>query len=91
MNDDVNIDLAEMEKKLKFYVDNGRVASYAEVREERVITVKPDLSRIKPLNKVNRYEGQFLAVDCSTRTLKRANNWGYIQCALVSSSFKTET
>jgi len=76
MNDKISEDLAEMEKKLSLYVDKGRVPSSAEVREEQVIAVKPDASNIKPLKKVSSYEGQFLAVDCSTRTLKRANNWG---------------
>ena len=76
MNNKINEDLADMEKKLRLYVDKGRIPGSAEVREERIITVKPDASRIKPLKKVNSYEGQFLAVDCSTRTLKRANNWG---------------
>jgi hypothetical protein len=69
-------DLAEMKKKLSQYVDKGRVAGHVEVREEPIIAVKPDMSKIKPLKKVSSYKGQFLAVDCSTRTLKRANNWG---------------
>jgi len=69
-------DLAEMKKKLSFYVDKGRVTGYMEVKEEPVVAVKPDVSKIRPLKKVSSYGGQFLAVDCSTRTLKRANNWG---------------
>ena len=76
MNQRVEVDLAEMEKKLKFYVDKGRVAGGAEVRKEPLISVKPDASLIKPLKKVTTYNGSFVAVDCSTRTLKRANNWG---------------
>ncbi len=46
------------------------------LRGEPVISVKPDPLQIRQLKKVSSYEGQFLAVDCSTRTLKRANNWG---------------
>jgi hypothetical protein len=69
-------DLEEMKKKLGLYVDKGRVTGYVEVKGEPVIAVKPDVSRIKPLKKVSSFEAQFLAVDCSTRTLKRANNWG---------------
>jgi len=72
----VKEDLAEMERKLKFYLDKGRAPGASEIREGLAIAVKPDVSKIKPLKKVNNYEGQFLAVDCSTRTLKRANNWG---------------
>jgi len=76
MNQKVEVDLADMEKKLKCYVDKGRVAGGAEVRKEPLISVKPDASLIKPLKKITTYNGSFVAVDCSTRTLKRANNWG---------------
>ena len=69
-------DLAEMKKKLKEYVDKGRVVGHQEVRKEPVIAVKPDKSKIKPLKKVEKCDAHFMAVDCSTRTLKRANNWG---------------
>ena len=76
MNQKVEVDLTNMEKKLKCYVDKGRVASSSEVRKEPLISVRPDASLIKPLKKVTTYNGSFVAVDCSTRTLKRANNWG---------------
>ena len=65
-----------MEHKLKFYIDKGRIALGSQVKEEPLITVKPDASLMKPLKKVTTYMGSFIAVDCSTRTLKRANNWG---------------
>ena len=87
MNHNTDADFAEMETKLKCYVDKGRVAGGAEVREEPMIAVKPDASLIKPLRKINTYDGSFVAVDCSTRTLKRANNWGIylmrVSCAAV--------
>lgn len=76
MNQKVEVDLADMEKRLKCYVDKGRLAGSAEVRKEPIISVRPDASLIKPLKKVTTYNGSFIAVDCSTRTLKRANNWG---------------
>ena len=76
MSDRIWEDLAEIKKKLSEYVDKGRVTGHEEVRGEPVIAVKPDMSKIEPLKKVGSYKGQFLAVDCSTRTLKRANNWG---------------
>jgi len=76
MSNKISEDLAEMKKKLSKYVDKGRAVGYQEVRKEPLIVVKPDKSRIKPLKKIGSYEGCFLAVDCSTRTLKRANNWG---------------
>jgi len=76
MNDSINEDLAEMEKKLCLYIEKGRLTGSVEVRNEPVITEKPDKSKIKPLKKMRAFDGNFLAVDCSTRTLKRANNWG---------------
>ena len=76
MSGKISEDLAEMKKKLSEYVDKGRVVGYREVREEPVIAVKPDKSRIKPLRKMVDCSVHFVAVDCSTRTLKRANNWG---------------
>jgi len=86
MNDRISEDLAEMEKKLSLYVDKGRVTGAVEVREEPVLAIKPDKSFIKPLKKVSRFDGLFLAVDCSTRTLKRANNWGiYLMRATYAS------
>ena len=65
-----------MEHKLKFYIDKGRIALGSQVKEEPLITVKPDASLMRPLKKVTTYMGSFIAIDCSTRTLKRANNWG---------------
>jgi len=86
MNDRISEDLAAMEKKLSLYVDKGRVTGAVEVREEPVIAVKPDKSLIKPLKRMSRFDGHFLAVDCSTRTLKRANNWGiYLMRATYAS------
>ena len=83
MDQRIKVDLTDMEKKLKCYVDKGRVAGGTEVRNEPMISVKPDVSLIKPLKRITTYIGSFVAVDCSTRTLKRANNWGvYLMRAL---------
>jgi hypothetical protein len=76
MNERITEDLAEMREKLSLYIEKGRVTGSAEVIDEPVVAVKPDPARIKPLKKLNKFDGQCLAVDCSTRTLKRANNWG---------------
>ena len=76
MDKNIEVDFTEMEHKLKFYIDKGRIALGSQVKEEPLITVKPDASLMKPLKKVTTYMGSFIAVDCSTRTLKRANNWG---------------
>lgn len=69
-------DLADMQKRLSLYVDKGSIASPIDSKEEPSTTVRVDQSRIRPLQKLDGFDGHFLAVDCSTRTLKRANNWG---------------
>lgn len=76
MDSKIREDLVEMGKKFGLYVEKGGVAGPTEVREEPIIALKPDPGNIKPLKKLNDFKGQFWAVDCSTRTLKRANNWG---------------
>lgn len=76
MTEEVMKDLAEMKKKLSEYVDRGRAVGFHEMRTEPVITAKPEKNRIRPLRKLEDCDVHFLAVDCSTRTLKRANNWG---------------
>jgi len=76
LNKSLELDILEMENKLKCYVDRGRIASHSNVKEEPLIAVKPEASLVKPLKRITTYNGSFLAVDCSTRTLKRANNWG---------------
>jgi hypothetical protein len=88
MNGNIKADFAEMEKKLKFYIDKGRAAGAVEVKEEPMISVKPDVSLIKPLKKINKFSGGFVAVDCSTRTLKRANNWGIYMMRAAYASVK---
>jgi hypothetical protein len=69
-------DLFEMKTKLKKYVDRGRKLGYHDLKKQPLIAISPDKTKIKPLTKVKRHDSQFLAVDCSTRTLKRAHNWG---------------
>jgi hypothetical protein len=69
-------DLLEMKTKLKKYVDRGRKIGYHDLKKQPLIAIAPDKTKIKPLTKVKKHDSQFLAVDCSTRTLKRAHNWG---------------
>jgi len=91
VNSNIREDLTEMEKKLKFYLDKGRVAGDVEIREEPMTAVSPDASLIKPLKKIGTFSGGFVAVDCSTRTLKKANNWGvYIMRAAYASVKKRD-
>jgi hypothetical protein len=68
--------LLELKKKLKAYIDDGRRIGNKDFKEQRVIVTKPNIAKIKPLKKIQHCGSQFLAVDCSTRALKRAHNWG---------------
>lgn len=76
MSDKIQKNLTEMKKKLNEYVDKGRAVGYQLAKEEPVVADKPDKSKFKPLRRVDSCDVHFQAVDCSTRTLKRANNWG---------------
>ncbi len=69
-------DLVELKTKLKVYVDRGRQIGFRDIKQQPLIVTKPDMNKIKPLKKVKRCDSRFLAVDCSTRILKRAHNWG---------------
>lgn len=72
----IQIDLVNIKTKLKTYVDKGRQIGFSDIKPQPLIITKPDRTKIKPLKKINHYNARFLAVDCSTRILKRANNWG---------------
>ena len=76
MDREINIDFSQMKEILKNYVDKGQMISFQEVKAEPSATVKPSLANIAPLWKTETCDVHFFAVDCSTRTLKRANNWG---------------
>jgi len=69
-------DLVELKTRLKTYVDRGRQIGFQDIKQQPLIVTKPDMNKIKPLKKVKSCDSRFLAVDCSTRTLKRAHNWG---------------
>jgi hypothetical protein len=74
--DEIDEDSKVMTQRLDLYINNGRITGAAEAREEPVVAIKPNQTLIKALKKIENFDGHFLAVDCSTRTLKRANNWG---------------
>lgn len=76
MNEKIMKDLSFMKEKLKVYVEKGSAMGFGDVREEPVIAVKPEKSNIHPLRKMPACDVHFMAVDCSTRILRRANNWG---------------
>ncbi len=76
MNRELQSDLAEMREILKNYVDKGQITSFVKVKDEPSIAIKPTPAKISSLKKMKPCDVHFFAVDCSTRTLKRANNWG---------------
>jgi len=76
MSNDVRADFGEMKEILKNYVEKGQTMSFENVKEEPLTMVKPVPAYITSLKKVKACDVHFYAVDCSTRTLKRANNWG---------------
>ena len=51
MDQRIEVDLNDMEMKLKYYVDKGRVTGSTEIIKEPMISVKPNVSLIKPLKK----------------------------------------
>ena len=48
-------DFADLEKKLRCYVDKGRAAGVHEVRDDPSIGIKPDASHIKPLKRTESF------------------------------------
>jgi hypothetical protein len=91
MNEKIATDLSLMTEKLKEYVEKGRAISFCDVKEEPIIAVKPEKSRIQPLKKMSSCGVHFIAVDCSTRTLRRANNWGIYLLRVSSARVKGRT
>jgi hypothetical protein len=88
MNEKMIKDFSLMKEKLRDYVEKGRAISFGDVKEEPVIAVKPEKSRIRPLEKMSSCDVHFIAVDCSTRTLRRANNWGIYLLRVSSARVK---
>ncbi len=76
MSQQIKRDFIEMERKLNCYVDKGLVIGAPAPQEEPTTNVRVDPTRVKPLKRQDDFLGGFVAVDCSTRTIKRANNWG---------------
>jgi hypothetical protein len=72
----INHDLAKLKTKLKLYVNKGRQIGFSDIKPQPLIVTKPEMTKIKPLKNIKCCDSRFLAVDCSTRTLKRAHNWG---------------
>jgi hypothetical protein len=76
MEENMTNDISEAVKTLSIYVDKGSVAQQPERKQESEIFNKPDLAMFKPFKKLHQSDAKFVAVDCSTRILKHANNWG---------------
>jgi len=91
MNEKLLKDLDAMEKRLREYVEKGRTVGFCSVKDEPVIAVKPEKTKIRPLKKMVAFDVPFMAVDCSTRTLRRANNWGIYLLRVTSVIVKERT
>ncbi|UCG37308.1 MAG: DNA double-strand break repair nuclease NurA [Candidatus Bathyarchaeota archaeon] len=76
MNSDTKSALTEMTRILTSYAQGGPAISIKEVKDELTVALAPSLANIIRLPKPKSCSARFFAVDCSTRTLKRANNWG---------------
>lgn len=76
MSREVQVDITEMKEVLKSYMEKGQAVNFEEIKDEPSIVIRPVLANIAPLKKMGTCDVHFFAVDCSTRTLKRANNWG---------------
>lgn len=76
MTEDTPCDLSEIVNTLSQYVKGDFLTDGPEERQNPLLRSKPDVSKLKPLRKLDRTDEKFVAVDCSTRTLRRANNWG---------------
>ncbi len=69
-------DLRDIVDALRNYVEKGWSPVSIQLREEPKLLETPSKEKIKPLRRTEAKDIKFLAVDCSTRTLKRAHNWG---------------
>ena len=76
MQEHIPLDLDETVKTLARYVENGSSLREPSEAGSFQILSRPDASRVRPLKKFDSHDAEFVAVDCSTRTLRRANNWG---------------
>jgi len=76
LDDLILTDLEQMLKKLNKYVNRGCLIDDKKIESEPPVSLKPEVEKIRPLKHVRDSSLLFVAVDCSTRTLKRANNWG---------------
>ena len=69
-------DIRDIVDALRKYVEKGWSPVSIQLREEPKLLETPSKEKIKPLRRTEAKDIKFLAVDCSTRTLKRAHNWG---------------
>ncbi len=76
MSSEIKADLTVMKETLRSYVEKGQAMSFEHIKDEPTIAVKPTPAKFVHLKEMKTCDVHFYAVDCSTRTLKRANNWG---------------
>lgn len=71
--------LKDITEKMRVYLEKGQkdvTGENEESESEKEKFIRFDPARIKPIRKMAECNTPFFAVDCSTRTLKRAYNWG---------------
>jgi len=71
MNSITDNDLADMEKKLKHYTQNGISQNPTDFLEEHVISITPDASLIRPLKEIRRFLWNFCSCWLLDKDLKR--------------------
>lgn len=89
VNGKIMADLDVMKREMGKYLNKGRAVGFQHAKDEPLIAVKPERRLITHLKKIEHCDVQFYAVDCSTRTLKRANNWGIYLLRVTSAQVKT--
>ena len=76
MHKELQADFNKMEKTLQNYLEKGNMPRFKDLKYEPAMSIKPTATNIAPLERVKNCDLHFFAVDCATRTLKRASNWG---------------
>lgn len=82
-------DIASAVDKLKQYVDKGVKDFAVEKQEPTLCEYIPKFA--KPLKPMKAYKGKFIAVDCSTKPLMRANRFGVYLLRVAYASVNSNT
>jgi hypothetical protein len=80
MNGGFESDFSKMEKIMRDYIEKGCVIGPQKLKVEPIISTTPSTLNFTSLKTEKKRDLHFFAVDCSTRTLRRANNWAIYVC-----------